>query len=337
MLDEPDLDLVQACIDHHPRAHLCRPSRLVHHEAMDIKEKLPFPYNQDLAPVLQGLARRTPQGRSRLANDPVTAGYLAAGMRLLERQLGHWTDEPDAGSASHSTCERPLLRLLSQRAVADEVANNHDPFVRVGSTSTLRATWRSQSDYVADLLRFGLWSQHYRNLYADDLANRAEGLLEAPDVVKAIHLAAYANLASSIEESRFRLQLLATATAEGDPVIGQAMTENYQEITQTWQPVFAELLHTRGLRLRPGITLDDMTCLLIAAVEGLSLRALADSSTKVLDENRQECLVGVFALAFLVGCTQPEEDADGLTLEQALEEMLRQTKRRAEHAFGKKG
>jgi hypothetical protein len=299
---------------------------------MDVKEKLPYPYNQDLAPVLHGLARRTPQGRRRLANDPVTAGYVAAGMRLLERQLGPWMDRPPAELPEQAAHERPLLKLLSQRAVADEVANNPDPFVRVGSTSTLRATWRSQSDYIADLLRFGLWSQHYRGLYAEELATRAEDLIEASDVVRAIHLAAYSNLASSIDGPRFRLQLLAAATAEGDGVIGQAMTDNYQEITQTWQPVFAELLRARRLRLRPGIALDDMTCLLIAAVEGLSLRALADSSRTVLDEDRQQCLVGMFALAFLVGCTQPEEDADGLTLEQAFDAMLGQTTRRAGHS-----
>jgi len=44
-----------------------------------LKQQLPYPYDQDLSKVLRGLKRRNPiTRRSRQANDPVTAAYLAA-------------------------------------------------------------------------------------------------------------------------------------------------------------------------------------------------------------------------------------------------------------------
>ena len=42
-----------------------------------LKQELPYPYNQDLSKILRGLNRRTSFSRRRLANDPVTAAYLA--------------------------------------------------------------------------------------------------------------------------------------------------------------------------------------------------------------------------------------------------------------------
>ena len=54
----------------------------------NLKKQLPFPYDQDLSQVLSRLDRRTPFARDRLANDPVTAAYLAAAVRLVGHNLG---------------------------------------------------------------------------------------------------------------------------------------------------------------------------------------------------------------------------------------------------------
>ncbi|HZC42511.1 MAG TPA: hypothetical protein VE343_17665 [Streptosporangiaceae bacterium] len=53
-----------------------------------LKQELPYPYDQDLSKVLRGLNRRTPFGRRRQANDPVTAASLVAAVRLIQRHLG---------------------------------------------------------------------------------------------------------------------------------------------------------------------------------------------------------------------------------------------------------
>lgn len=135
-------------------------------EEQALKQRLPYPYNQDLSMVLRRLDRRTPFSRQRLANDPVTAAYIVAGMRLIQRHLGPGAERVLADPDDENSVGRPLLSFLSQRAVAAEVANNPDPFPRLGSTSTLRCSWKSHSDFIADLLSFGLWSLH-RPAYYD--------------------------------------------------------------------------------------------------------------------------------------------------------------------------
>jgi hypothetical protein len=112
-------------------------------------------------------------------------------MRLLERNLGPNPERPKADPDDDNTLRRPLLDLLSQRVVAAEVANNPDPFNKQGSYPALRATWRSPSYYIADLLRFGLWSRHYLDQYEDELAEQAERLVAGPDAIEAIHAVCY--------------------------------------------------------------------------------------------------------------------------------------------------
>jgi hypothetical protein len=285
---------------------------------MGVKDTLPYPYNLDLSPVLDGLARRTEVGRRRLANDPVTASYIAAGMRLLERHLG-----PDEGVPRYDdthNAERPLLKMLSQRAVAEEVNRNPDPFLRQGSTSTLRATWLSQRHYVADLLRFGLWSQRYAGLYTEELASYVEDLAAGSHLVEAIHAVACAHVDDSVERPRFRLQLLAAATAEGDDVIRQAMTDNYREVERTWAAVFDEMIASRKLRLRPGITVEHMVTMVVGAVEGISLRALIDNES-VPDTSGKRRLIGTMAAALLIGITESATDSANETVEQALQRI----------------
>jgi len=116
-----------------------------------LKQQLPYPYNQDLSKVLRGLKRRNPiSRRSRQANDPVTAAYLAAAVRLIQRHLGPGASRLPGDADDADSIERPLLGFLSQRAVAAEVSHNPPPFHRVGRVSTMRERWRHQSDFVAD-------------------------------------------------------------------------------------------------------------------------------------------------------------------------------------------
>ena len=133
----------------HPRACPRRPLRM-HHQGMDQKhdwkQQLPYPYNQDLSGVLRHLDRRTPFSRAKLANDPSTAGYVAAAMRLVERHLGPSAERELADPDDANSIDRPLLQFLSQREVVAAVVGNPDPFPRRGSVAALRSTWRSQSE-----------------------------------------------------------------------------------------------------------------------------------------------------------------------------------------------
>jgi hypothetical protein len=120
----------------------------------------------------------------------------------------------------------------------------------------------------------------------------------------------------------FSLQLLATASAEGDKVLNDAMAESYREILEVWQQVHITTLDSRGLRLRPDVSIDDIGDLLTAAAEGLAVRALADRNANVMDHARRRSLFGTFALALLAGCMERRDEATGLSLKETVHSMI---------------
>lgn len=288
-----------------------------------VKHDLPHPYNQDLSMVLRRLDRRTPFSRQRLANDPVTAAYIAAGMRLIQRHLGPGAERALSDPEDENSLSRPLLSFLSQRAVAAEVANNPDPFPRAGSTSTLRSSWRSQSDFIADLLSFGLWSLHEPAHYDSRISPETERVIEGPDFVEAAHRLCYYDLTTVLRGSTFRLELVATAAAEGDEVIQDVLTENYLGAIEPWKQLYTEVFLARGLQLRPGIELDDFAGMLAALATGYALRGTASPDSVAIDHDRQQCVFGTAVLSLFLGCVERlDDDPQGVTIEEAVQEML---------------
>jgi hypothetical protein len=289
-----------------------------HYGPMTVKDELPHPYNLDLSDVLRNVDRRTASGRRRIANDLVTAGFLAAGMRLLDRRLGPSHAAVDCSAVS--TAASPLLRILSQRAVCDEMSNNQYPFARVGRTSTLRSTWATQGDYAADLVRFALWNEHYSGVRPEELVKYHDLLVHGADFVTAIHAVADTILLSHIGQPRWRLQLIATATAEADDAVAGALMDNYKRLTDTFMMLFGEALKAHSLTLRPGVSLANMVHLLMAAAEGLALRAISDTDLPVWNEDRSENLLGTSAVSFLMSCAQPLAEKP-----QSLNDAIRNT------------
>jgi hypothetical protein len=294
-------------------------------ERSALKTQLPSPYDQDLSQVLAHLDRRTPASRARLANDPVTAAYLAAGMQLIERHLGPDAQRTLVDPDDESSVERPLLSFLSQRAVATAVAGNPDPFPRMGNVSTMRSTWKSQSDFIADLLRFALWSEHHPASWASSKAIVAiERLIEQADsdFAQTIHELGFQNTMIFVMRARFRLRLVATAAAEGDDVIRAALGEFYQGGLASWREVFTKVVEDRNLRLRPGVTPDDFLNLLAALAEGTALHALADPSADIVNHGGRLSLLGTGALALIRGCLERSSESDGMSLEESVHDMI---------------
>lgn len=294
----------------------------------DVKSRLPFPFNEDLSPVLLRLNRRTERGRRQLANDPVTAAYLAAALRLVEYNLGpnppdDAEDAEDADGRTGGDTDRPVFGFLSQRAVAAEVAGNPDPLPRRGSVSTLRASWRTQSDFVADLVGFMLWTGYYPPSYAQVLQNGAEQLAEAPDFADAVQDLAYAVTEHLIGMVSFRIQLAATLGADGDPAVRTVLAAKYERGQAIWGAVYGRMIAARGLRLRAGVTIGQLADVLTATVEGCALRAVAEGAhVRVLDRDGQRSLLGVAALAVVRGCLEPKGFEDGLCLADAVNDMV---------------
>jgi hypothetical protein len=287
-----------------------------------LKQQLPYPYNQDLSKVLRGLKRRNPIGRRRQANDPVTAAYLAAAVRLIQQHLGPGAIRRPADPADADSIERPLLSFLSQRAVAAEVNHNPPPFHRVGRVATLRERWKRQSDFVADVLRFGLWAWHYPARHQDEAADAKDEVISGPDPVRGLHRLCYWDMTRLLDMPMFRLGLIAAAEAEGDPLIAAAISRRHQENGPLWNDFYGEILRSRELRLRPGITLDDCGTLLAAIADGLALRALADPAARIIDRTQRRCLLGTAALVMIAGCLERADSADSLPLEDAVRAMM---------------
>lgn len=275
------------------------------------KRLLPFPYNQDLSGVLRHLNRRRPDSRTKLANDPVTAAYLAAGMRLLERHLG-------PGAQCGPRGERPLLSFLSQRDVAAEVENNPRPFPKKGKPWSLRDRWTAQSDFVADLINFAVWEENYRPKYRRLRTTNTRKLVKGPDFVGAIHEMAYEHTAEGVETPSVRLALALMTSADGDTEVKRAISRMYEDYLGTWKKLYADVLRERGLRLRPGLTLDDLANALSAATDGMILRAVGDPGAGVVDHDERRSLFGTVALAIVHAFLEPDGDESGLTLEEAV-------------------
>ncbi|MGW6924872.1 hypothetical protein ACWGA9_26965 [Streptomyces sp. NPDC054950] len=289
-----------------------------------VKDRLPYPYNQDLSAVLCRMNRRTPFSRQRLANDPVTAAYVLAGMQLIRRHLGPGAQRVLSDPDDDNSLGRPLLSFLSQRAIAAEMANNPVPFPRVGSTATLRCSWRSHSDYIADLLNFGLWSLHEPALYDSRIGPDTEQLLEGTEFVEAAHRLCFYDLTTIVDGPTFRLELVATAAAEGDEVIQEALAANHQGAMEPWKQVYQEMFLARGLRLRPGVSLDDFAGMLAALASGYALRRIGNPALVSIDTSRQRCIFGTAALALLLGCVEPvaEGGATGVSTDDAVRELI---------------
>lgn len=275
---------------------------------------LPYPYDLDRSEVLHHVGRTTrkmQRSRVRLANDPVTATFLRAGMTLLERHLGPGARHGDRG-------ERPLLNFLSLRNVVDEVRNNPHPFPRRSSQSALRDRWPAQEQFVADLINFAVWGENYRPEYRDQREANTEKLVNGPDFVRAIHKMAYQHTADGIDKPSVRLALALMTAPDGDQEVKRAISAMYEDYLGSWKELYADVLRQRGLRLRPGLTLDDLANAISTATDGMILRAIGDPRSRVVDYGRQRSLMGTVALAIVHAFLEPEDEASGLSLEQAV-------------------
>ena len=185
----------------------------------------------------------------------------------------------------------------------------------------MRERWRHQSDFIADVLRFGLWSWHYPTPHQEEMADAKDEMIAGADPVWALHRVSYWALIRLLSTPMFRLGLVAVAEAEGDPVIGEAVSQRDRANNPVWKSFYEEFLSSRGLRVRPGITLDECVTLLAALADGLALRALADPAAQVVDHEQRHCLLGKAALAIVAGCVERADQSEGLSLEQAVRAM----------------
>lgn len=264
--------------------------------------------DDDLGDVLRHLNRSTRQAQRQLANHPLTRAYLEAGMRLLEEEF----------FAEPADDERPEPRSflwMSRDQVVKEVAHGPPDLPDQGNPGSLRDRWPYFSDFLGDLILYALrtdrWGGH------TDLAGQAADVIGDDKLSAVVHEIAYRDL-GLMTDTATRFKILVTAFADRDPVVAEALSAVYREITEAWRPVYAELFRTRGQRLRPELSLDDLTVILTAVCEGLTLRTIGDRSTSVLDHERRRSLLGTAALGLMLAFVDP---GDGQTLQEAADRM----------------
>lgn len=284
------------------------------------KRGLPFPYNLDLSRVLRHINenRRTEAGRSALANDPLTAAYLCAGMRLLDQHLG--PQRHCACVADHDS--RSLLSFLSQRNVVNALPGNGGRFPKRGTLSSLRDRWPSHSGFVADLISFVVWKENYRPGHRQYRVSVTNRLVHDEDFVQAVQDTAYWHTAEGVKLPSVRLSLALMAAADGDTDVAEAISAAYRDYLGSWKGLYEDVMQARGLRLRAGLTLDDLANALSAATDGIILRAIGDPSVSVVDHEQQRSIMGAVALAIINSFLERADDSDGLTLEQAVAKRL---------------
>jgi hypothetical protein len=125
----------------------------------------------------------------------------------------------------------------------------------------------------------------------------AEHLITGDDPVQAIHNLAYWETSTITNSPSFRLRLIAAASIEGDQVIADAMEESYRGGREPWKELYENFIQARGLRLRPGITIDDLANLMSACSAGVALHVLGKPDPEVFDHENRRSLLGKGGLA----------------------------------------
>ncbi|GIG62293.1 hypothetical protein Lfu02_66650 [Longispora fulva] len=245
----------------------------------------------DLSGIVVNLNRRDPVVRGRLANHPLTRSYLEAGTRLVDREF---FAVPTEGFT------RPLATLTRETVIA-EVADEPSELAKRSSVGSFRDRWAYFPDYLSDLARYTLrirrWSLH------TELAEQAVPALSGGDFVAALEEIAYRDMVyvSGTASTAMRFRFLLTAWAEQDEQLRGAMTSVYRDITDHWSAMCESVFAARGLRLRPGVTFEQLSVLLTALAEGLALRAAGDPGAPMLDHERRRSILGTGAMALFAG------------------------------------
>lgn len=237
-----------------------------------------------------------PQRRD-LANDQLTREYLEAGLRLSARELAFAN-------------ERVLLPYsdITEAAVIEEV--NHWGS-RQASRSTLHYRWPNWADYLVDLLAYSLWARYWqpgsRTVTADIISRAIDPVRTAREVSRQ-------ELRASVDNPAMTLSLVAAATVHRHPELRRTMGRVHGVVHEEWVPIYEEILSVNGLRLRPGIGIDEVVDIFAMLTDAAALRVHLDPAS----DPRQHELLSKAALAVLTACIDP---GDGLSIEDVTRQL----------------
>jgi len=286
------------------------------------KRQLPAPYSYDWTGIVTRVKGRRDSTRSALVNSVKVASYVKAGSNLIERTLG---PSGDSESATPSDV-RPYwsgLRFLTQQAIIDEVAKLKPPFVAQKGDGPFRATWVTHDDYINDLLTFFFHPINYDFQYGAETQTRGSWIIETPSFADAVDRTCFHELLTISTMPLFRLQIMMAASARENDAIRGVITENYQAALEPWRKIYAETFAARGLQLRPGVTLPELTTMLAAVMEGFAIRHLGDRAAGIVGSTPPGNLVGKAVLGILHSYLEPAGKIGSRTLRDEFDDICR--------------
>ncbi|MEV0675432.1 hypothetical protein AB0I60_02800 [Actinosynnema sp. NPDC050436] len=279
---------------------------------------------------------RTKSGRlltgRKLANSPVTRACLESGRRLAERELFGLVHE------KHKHRYRPLGTLTQENIATGaelifEEARADDRIARAlfgtppsrkkdrtkPSVAALKDRWPVLALYLGDLVRYALRERYSLTDGMLDEATRAE-LRETTNFSDAVDKVAYADMKIvHADETSARFQYLVTGLADFHEQIREALSGVYKHSFLYWRGVYAEILKARGVSLRPGITLDELTMMLTGMAQGLGLRHIGATDGKVIDHHNRRSVLGKASQILIAGAVDP---GDGREVADVVDELM---------------
>lgn len=273
---------------------------------------------------------RTKSGRlftgRKLANSPVVRACLESGRLLAEQEL--------LGFAGEEHMYRPLGTLTQKRIANDaelifQKARQDDHIARAlfgtppdwkkaktrPSVGTMKDAWPT----LALLTRYALLERYSLTSGMLDEETRAE-LREAAAFSAAVDKVAYEDMnVVYADETSARFQYLVTGLADFHEQIRTALAGVYKHSFEYWREVYAEILDARGVSLRRGISLDELTMMLTGMAQGLSLRHIGAAGGKVIDHDNRRSVLGKAAQILIAGAIDP---GDGREVADVVDELM---------------
>ncbi|WP_430478105.1 hypothetical protein ACQZM9_08060 [Streptomyces sp. P11-1] len=256
--------------------------------------------------------RRTVEAKRRIANHPVTVAFLEAGVRLVVeqmrsplRKLGD-VDEID---------ERNFFSWLSKAKVLTEAQRvDGDAMPTQGM---FRDRWPYQDLYIEDLLSYSLWKTHEALQTGRD-KETLDVLTTRQDFASAVQEAAYRDLCDVIDNPVSRIAIMACLMSDRDEVARAAVKRIYDHGFQVWTQNYLSTLEARNIRLRDGVTAEELARMLTALSEGVLLQYMADSKAPIIDHSTGTSILGKAANLIVASAL---DSGDGMSVAELVNSL----------------
>lgn len=251
----------------------------------------------------------------KLADDQAR-GFLLAGEQLLFQQMGL-----DVAAEARAPFKDVLAGISRRRVVAKARRGGKGSSL---TEASFRHRWQRMSEYLSDLVHFALRSLLLKVQHPERMHDLRSASAKTPAVAMIEYLA-YQEVAAMHQNRAFRLQMAFQALFPHDEVLVRALRQVDRRQVDGWRDLYSAILEDRGLHLRPGVTVEDLTLALHLAGQAVAFRAVLgqaesrDKYVKAIDHVTGTTFLAEFALAILVGFIDP---GDRRTLRQAAGAIL---------------